>query len=96
MKVVHTPSVNRVVCLDNTRGNTRYLEVNKVYDTTEPLPGERSHPLIGEHYIIDFNQYTKSFRDNGKEVFLKSIWVSKKDMITLEQWRQLQLDKLEI
>ena len=107
MKVVHALSVNRVVCLDNTRGNTRYLEVNKVYDTIEPLPGERSHPLIGEHYIIDFNQYTKSFRDgkevflksfrdNGKEVFLKSIWVSRKDMITLEQWRQLQLDKLEI
>ena len=96
MKVVHALSVNRVVCLDNTRGNTRYLEVNKVYNTIEPKPGEKSHPLIGEHYIIDFNQYTKSFRDNGKEVFLKSIWVSRKDMITLEQWRQLQLDKLEI
>ena len=94
MKVVHTLSINRVVCLDNTRGNTRYLEVNKVYDTTEPLPGERSHPLIGEHYIIDFNQCTKL--DNGKEVFYKRIWVSRKDMITLEQWRQLQLDKLEI
>jgi len=86
----------KVVCLDNTRGNTKYLEVNKIYDIIEPKPGERSHPLIGEHYIIDFNQYTKSFRDNGKEVFLKSIWVSRKDMITLEQWRQLQLDKLEI
>ena len=96
MKVVHALSVNRVVCLDNTRGNTRYLEVNKIYNTIEPKPGERSHPLIGEHYIIDFNQYTKSFRDNGKEVFLKSIWVSRKDMITLQQWRQLQLDKLEI
>jgi len=86
----------KVVCLDNTRGNTRYLEVNKIYNTIEPKPGERSHPLIGEHYIIDFNQYTKSFRDNGKEVFFKSIWVSRKDMITLQQWRQLQLDKLEI
>lgn len=93
----------KVVCLDNTRGNTRYLEVNKVYDTMEPNTGEKNHPLIGEHYIIDFNQWTISISDinnslqdfgDGKQVFLKSIWVSKKDMITLEQWRQLQLDKL--
>jgi hypothetical protein len=84
----------KVVCLDNTRGNTRYLDVNKVYDTKE-LPGDRSHLLIGEHYIIDFNRYSK-LRDNDKEVFIKSIWVSRKDMITLDQWRQLQLDKLEI
>lgn len=84
----------KVVCLDNTRGNTRYLEVNKVYDTTEPLPGERRHPLLEEHYIIDFNRYTKSFRDNGKGVFFKTIWVRKKDMITLEEWRQQKLDKI--
>ena len=98
MKVVHTLSVNRVVCLDNTRGNTRYLEVNKIYNTIEPKPGEKSHPLIGEHYIIDFNQWTTSLRaqDYKKDVFFESIWVKKEDMITLEEWRQLQLDKLEI
>ena len=74
----------KVVCLDNTRGNTRYLDVNKVYDTKE-LPGDRSHLLIGEYYIIDLNRHD-----------IKSIWVSRKDMIALDQWRQLQLDKLDI
>ena len=74
----------KVVCLDNTKGNTRYLDVNKVYDTKELL-GDRSHLLIGEYYIIDLNRHD-----------IKSIWVSRKDMITLDQWRQLQLDKLDI
>ena len=74
----------KVVCLDNTKGNTRYLESNKVYDTKE-LPGDRSHLLIGEYYIIDLNRHD-----------IKSIWVRRKDMITLDQWRQLQLDKLDI
>jgi len=74
----------KVVCLDNTRGNTRYLDVNKVYDTKE-LPGDRSHLLIGEYYIIDLNRHD-----------IKTIWVRRKDMIALDQWRQLQLDKLDI
>jgi len=74
----------KVVCLDNTRGNTRYLEVNKVYDTKE-LPGDRSHLLISEYYIIDLNRHD-----------IKSIWVSRKDMIALDKWRQLKLDKIEI
>lgn len=56
MKVLHALSVNRVVCLDNTRDNTRYLEVNKVYNTIEPKSGEKSHPLIGEHYIIEITK----------------------------------------
>jgi len=85
----------KVVCLDNTRGNTKYLEVNKIYDTVEITEIHKSYPVIGEHYIIEYKQWTNSFRHNEK-IFLNEIWVSKKDMITLEQWRQLQLDKLEI
>ena len=72
----------KVVCLDNTKGNTRYLDVNKVYDTKE-LPGDRSHLLISEYYLIDFNRYSKLMfdRDNDKEVFIKSLWVSRKDRL---------------
>lgn len=87
----------KVVCLDNTRGNTKYLEVNKIYDTVEITEIHKSYPVIGEHYIIEYKQWTNSFRpQNNEKIFLNEIWVSKKDMITLEQWRQLQLDKLEI
>ena len=40
----------KVVCLDNTRGNTKYLEVNKVYNTVG---------IFADYYVIDFNQYVK-------------------------------------
>lgn len=84
----------KVVCLDNTIGNTRYLEVNKVYDTVELTDIHKGYP--GEHYIIDYKQWTNSLRphDNNDKIFLNEIWVKKKDMITLEEWRQKKLDKL--
>lgn len=86
----------KVVCVDNTRGNTRYLEVNKVYDTVELTDVHKSYPVIGEHYIIDYKQWTNSLRpeNNDEKIFLNEIWVNKKDMITLEEWRQQKLDKL--
>jgi hypothetical protein len=34
----------KVVCLDNNRGNTRYLEVNKIYNIIEPKP-DKNYPL---------------------------------------------------
>lgn len=70
----------KVVCLDNTRGNTRYLEVNKVYDTVELTERHKRYPVIGAHYVI--------------KIFHEEIWVKKKYMITLEEWRQQKLDKL--
>jgi hypothetical protein len=70
----------KVVCLDNTRGNTRHLEVNKVYDTVELTEHHKRYPVIGAHYVI--------------KIFNEEIWVKKKYMITLEEWRQQKLDKL--
>ncbi len=81
----------KVVLIDNTKGNARYLELNKVYDTVELTEKHKRYPGE-EYYIIDFKQFIRSDRD--EEIFLEEIWVKRKDMITLEEWRQQQLDKL--
>jgi hypothetical protein len=79
----------KVVCIDNTIGNARHLELNKVYDATEIS-------LSSKYYIINTYPYEGAlFRRNSVRYATKhDIWIDKRSFISLEEFRQLKLDKI--
>lgn len=79
----------KVVCIDNTIGNARHLGLNKVYDATEISPSSK-------YYIINTYPYEGAlFRRNSVRYATKhDIWIDKRSFISLEEFRQLKLDKI--
>ena len=89
----------KVVCIDNTIGNARHLELNKVYDASEiSLQGhlKKHSKYSGEYYIINTYPYEGAlFRRNSVRYATKhDIWIDKRSFISLEEFRQLKLDKI--
>jgi hypothetical protein len=80
----------KVVCIDNTRGNARHLEVGQIYDAVA-TPIERFKKeylvVIARPWLVPF---VKGKRLNEK----KDLWVEADCFISLQEWRQRQLDKL--
>ena len=76
----------KVVCIDNTIGNARHLELNKVYDASE-ISLKYS---LAEYYIINTYPLHNGIRYSTKH----DIWINKKSFISLEKFRQLKLDKI--
>ena len=75
----------KVVCIDNTIGNARHLELNKVYDATE-ISQTHSKYSASKYYII--NTYRVRYATKH------DIWIDKRSFISLEEFRQLKLDKI--
>lgn len=83
----------KVVCLDNTRGNTKYLEVNKVYNTVKPTNKHKGYgSVFADHYVIDLNQYIKMH--TGDVVHIGELWIKKSHMITVDEWRDNKLNQI--
>ena len=83
----------KVVCIDNTSGNARHLELHKVYDVYFFIaPTTFDEKVI--YYVI--NTYTFEIPiHNGIRLSTKhDIWVDKKSFISLEEFRQLRLNKI--
>lgn len=76
----------KVVCIDNTSGNARHLELHKVYDVTTMVTNG----------IYNINTYPFEIPiHNGIRSSTKhDIWVDKKSFISLEEFRQLRLNKI--
>ena len=96
----------KVVCIDNTIGNARHLELNKVYDAIE-ISQTHSKYSASKYYIINTYPYEGAlFRRNKKmpqkelsfnQKFSSTkydIWIDKRAFISLEEFRQLKLDKI--
>ena len=47
----------KVVCIDNTIGNARHLELNKVYDASETSSNSKYGVINGSYYIINTYPY---------------------------------------
>jgi hypothetical protein len=87
----------KVVCIDNTIGNARHLELNKVYDATETT----STRLSSKYYIINTYPYeglSPLIAHGGPSGVRYStkydIWIDKRSFISLEEFRQLKLDSI--
>ena len=79
----------KVVCIDNTIGNGRHLELNKVYDASETPDKGRD-----KYYIINTYPYTTLLHPSVRRSTNHDIWINKKAFISLEEFRQLKLDKI--
>jgi hypothetical protein len=85
----------KVVCIDNTIGNARHLELNKVYDASE-ISQTHSKYSASKYYSINTYPYEGAlFRRNSVRYATKhDIWIDKRSFISLEEFRQLKLDKI--
>ena len=90
----------KVVCIDNTIGNARHLELNKVYDASE-ISQTHSKYSASEYYIINTYPYeglSPLIAHGGPSGVRYStkydIWIDKRAFISLEEFRQLKLDKI--
>jgi hypothetical protein len=81
----------KVVCIDNTIGNGRHLELNKVYDASE-TPEVKGTAQI--YYIINTYPYTTLLHPSARRSTNHDIWIDKRSFISLEEFRQLKLDKI--
>ena len=79
----------KVVCIDNTIGNARHLELNKVYDASE-ISQTHSKYSASKYYIINTYPLIFGIRYSTKH----DIWIDKRAFISLEKFRQLKLDKI--
>ena len=88
----------KVVCIDNTIGNARHLELNKVYDASEISQTHRKYS--GEYYYkyLSIWRSVSSHSSRGPSGVRYStkydIWIDKRAFISLEEFRQLKLDKI--
>lgn len=81
----------KVVCIDNSRGNARHLEVGQIYDATVASPIKKFNK---EYLIVSTRPWLVPFVKGKRLNEKKEIWVESDSLVSLEEWRQRQLDKL--
>ena len=76
----------RVVCIDNTWGNSRHFEIGKTYDVV--------NTILDKYYVIK-NCPLDWHREVPKRLNEEQdIWAPSECFLTLEEWRSRQLNKL--
>jgi hypothetical protein len=79
----------KLVCIDNTYGNSRHLELHQVYECKTGLDWKSYYILRIKPFQIPIWQ-GKRFED------YIDVWVDKKCFITLEEWRKNRLQEIGI
>ncbi len=78
----------KVVCIDNSSGNARHLDLYEVYDV-------KNSPE-DEYYIIETYPYEIPIH-NGKRLKKKSeIWVIRNCFLTIQEWRQKRIEQIDL
>jgi hypothetical protein len=80
----------KVICINNTCGNARHLHLNEIYEASEYLG------RAGQYYLINTHPFEIPIHNNIRLKEKVDLWVDKKYFLTLDEWRQSQLDKLKI
>ncbi len=79
----------RVVCINDTYGNSRHLELYKVYDTIDSQDVSRYG-----YYTVYSTTYINPLHKMGLIEELKQICVNKRCFTTLEEYRSNKINKL--
>lgn len=70
-----------VVCVDNTRGNSRKLAMNKIYKTRKMTTDEKIKYRLPTDYII-------------LELDAREVWCDRKCFIPLDEFRNRKLNQI--
>lgn len=81
----------KVVCIDNTIGNARHLELFGIYEAFTP---GRRFPSEDEYYIVNTYPFAIPIHKAVRLKTKKDIWIDKRAFISLEEFRQSKLDKI--
>jgi hypothetical protein len=81
----------KIVCIDNTIGNSKHFEIGQIVEASELTEEEKRKCKPNIYYYIIDGKYSKA-----PELLFNEIWCEKKCFITLEEWRETKLNKLLI
>ena len=87
----------KVVCIDDTYGNSRHCTYGEIYDVLEIVIEPRD-----SYYIIEIRPLeAPAYRhlpefENKRRNYFQKLWVNQKCFITLEQWRLKKLCDLGV
>lgn len=86
----------KVVCIDNTFGNARHLDLWGVYDALDPK--DLGHPdnWRSDFYILNIDPYLIEATLHRRLGQTMEVWVNKKSFVSLEEFRQTKLAGLGI
>jgi hypothetical protein len=73
----------KVVCISNTLNNATLFELHQVYDTIEMNERHFGYPKFDDYYLF----YSNNHKFN-------EIWSKKFNFVTLDEWRQQQIEKI--
>jgi hypothetical protein len=78
----------KVVCIDNTIGNSRWFKIGQVLEKRDMTEQEKKKYRLPYDYIIisGFNFLNQS----------QDIWCLEQCFVSLEEWRNNKLNELEI
>lgn len=77
-----------VVCIENSWGNSRHLEVGKIYEVVRTVSFGKSN-----NYIISTEPWTSLQKMEKRLPNKMEIWVDKNCFISLDEWRKVKIDE---
>lgn len=86
----------KVVCIDNTSGNARHLDLWGVYDALDLNDSGDSHNWANDFYILNIDPYLIEATLHRRLGQTMEVWVNKKSFVSLEEFRQTKLTGLGI
>jgi len=87
----------KVVCIDNTIGNSRLFKLNSVYESIDYTFVERVKLRLPDNYIVvikDNHDHDSDFPTLSS--LMNHIWCDVSCFISLEDFRETKLDELGI
>jgi hypothetical protein len=85
----------KIVCIDNTIGNSKHFEIGQIVEARELTEEEKRKCKPNIYYYIIDVKYSKKLELFASIVF-NEIWCERRCFITLEEWRETKLNKLLI
>lgn len=82
----------KVVCIDNSSGNSRHLEVGKIYEVVRTNTINHSKGFSVNH-IISTEPWTSLQKMEKRLPNKMEIWVDKNCFISLDEWRKVKIDE---
>ena len=79
----------KVVCIDNSWGNSRHLEVGEIYEVVRTVSFRKSN-----NYIILAEPWTSLQTMEERLLNKIEIWVDCKCFVSLDEWRESRIDQL--
>jgi hypothetical protein len=87
----------KIVCIDNTIGNSKHFKIGQIVEARELTEEEKRKCKPNIYYYIIDGKYSKTSDEwTFTGALFNEIWCERRCFISLEEWRETKLNKLLI